>query len=139
MTEYQDYRYVLQNTGALYIGAKFNFGDIITEEEVPFKFRTIMSKYILGEVDREDTFESVFYYMQAEGFVYEVFLQLRTKIKVSELTDVKGMFGRTRRIYKEHVYSLKELTAIPKAEKERLGMVVQEIQFSKLAIMAFSV
>ncbi len=139
MTEYQDYRYVLQNTGALYIGAKFNFGDIITEEEVPFKFRTIMSKYILGEVDREDTFESVFYYMQPEGFVYEVFLQLRTKIKVSELTEVKGMFGRTRRIYKEHVYSLKELTAIPKAEKERLGMVIQEIQFSKLAVMAFSV
>ncbi len=138
MTEYQDYRYVLQNTGALYIGAKFSFGDIITEEEVPFKFRTIMSKYALGEVDGEDTFESIFYYMQPEGFLYEVFLQLRTKVKVAQLTEVKGMFGRRKQVYKEHLYSLKELVGIPKGEKERLGIVVQEIQFSKLAIMAFS-
>ncbi|MBQ8816456.1 MAG: hypothetical protein IJZ84_04145 [Lachnospiraceae bacterium] len=139
MTEYQDYRYVLQNTSALSIGARFNFGDIVIEEEVPFKFRTIMSKYALSEVDREDTFESVFYYMQPEGFLYEVFLQLRTKVRVSQLTEVKSMFGRTKRSYKEHIYSLKEFTAIPKAEKERLGIVVQEVQFSKLAIMAFSV
>lgn len=139
MTEYQDYRYVLQNTGALYIGAKFNFGDIVKEEEVPFKFRSIMSRYALGEVNGEDTLESVFYYMQPEGFLYEVFLQLRTKVKVAQLTDVKDMFGRTRRVYREHVYSLKEFAEISKAEKERLGVVVQEIQFSKLAIMAFSV
>ena len=139
MTEYQDYRYVLQNTGALYIGARFNFGDIVKEEEVPFKFRTIISRYALSETDKEDTFESIFYYMKPEGFLYEVFLQLRTKVKVAQLTTVKGIFGRTKQIYKEHLYSLPEFTALSKAEKERLGIVVQEIQFSKLAIMAFSV
>ncbi len=139
MNEYKDYRHVIQNTSALYVGAKFNFQDIVKEEEVPFKFRTIMSRYILPEVDGEDTFESVIYYLQPEGFVYEVFLQLRTKVRTLELTRVKPLFGKEKYIYKEHLYTMAELAAIPKEEKERMGIVIQEIQFSKLAIMAFSV
>jgi len=139
MTEYQDYRYVLQNTSALYIGAKFNFADIVKEEEVPFKFRAIMSKYALTEVDGEDSFESVIYYMKPEGLFYELLLQLRSKVKVSELTPVKGFFGKTKYIYKERIYNLKEFVTLNQAEKERLGIVVQEIQFSKLAIIAFSI
>ena len=138
MTEYQDYRYVLQNTSALYICAKFKFADVIKEEEVPFKFRTIISKYALEEVDGEDTFESVLYYMKPDGFLYQVLLQLRTKVKVSELTEVKGFFGRRKMVYKERTYTLKELVALSKAEKEKIGIVIQEAQFSKLAIIAFS-
>ena len=139
MLDYQDYRYILQDTGTLFVGAKFNFGDIAGEVEIPFKFRSIMMRHILQEVDKEDTFESTFYYMKPEGYVYEVFAQLRTKVKVSQLTEIKHMFGRTEWIYKEHVYKLSEFVKIPKQEKEKLGIVVQEIQFSKLAIMTFSV
>ena len=93
----------------------------------------------LGEVDKEDSLESVFYYMKPEGYLYEMFLQLRTKVKVSELTQVKRMFGGTEWIYKEHLYKLSEFAAMTKEEKERLGIVVQEIQYSKLAIMTFSI
>lgn len=139
MKEYQDYRYILQDTGALYIGAKFTFGDIAAEEEVPFKFRSIVMRHLLPQLDREDTFESVFYYMKPEGYLYEVLLQLRTKVKVSELTKVKGMFGRSRWVYKEHIYKLKEFAELSTERKKQLGIVVQELQFSKLAIMTFSV
>lgn len=139
MLDYQDYRYILQDTGTLYVGAKFSFGDIAKEEEIPFKFRSIMMKCVLNEVDKEDTFESVFYYMKPEGYLYEMFLQLRTRVKVSELTEVKRMFGRTEWIYKERVYKLAEFVAMSKEEKERLGIVVQETQYSKLAIMTFSI
>lgn len=139
MLDYQDYRYILQDTRTLYVGAKFSFGDIAREEEIPFKFRSIIMRCALGEVDKEDTVESVFYYMKPEGYIYEMFLQLRTKIKVSELTQVKRLFGRTEWIYKEHLYKLSEFVVLSKEEKERLGVVVQEIQCSKLAIMTFSI
>ena len=139
MLDYQDYRYILQDTRTLYVGAKFSFGDIAREEEIPFKFRSIIMRCALGEVDKEDTVESVFYYMKPEAFIYEMFLQLRTKIKVSELTQVKRLFGRTEWIYKEHLYKLSEFVVLSKEEKERLGVVVQEIQCSKLAIMTFSI
>ena len=139
MLDYQDYRYILQDTRILYVGAKFNFGDVAREEEIPFKFRSIIMRCVLGEVDKEDTVESVFYYMKPEGYLYELFLQLRTKVKVSELTLVKHMFGTTEWIYKERVYKLSEFAALTKEEKERLGIVVQEVQLSKLAIMTFSI
>ena len=139
MLDYQDYRYILQDTAALYVGARFSFGDIAKEEEIPFKFRSIVMRHILQEVDNEDTFESIFYYMRPEGYIYEVFAQLRTKIKVSQLTEVKRLFGKSEWIYKEHVYKLAEFVKISTQEKEKLGIVVQEIQCSKLAIMTFSV
>lgn len=139
MLDYQDYRYILQDTRTLYVGAKFNFGDIAKEEEIPFKFRSIIMRCALGEVDKEDTFESVFYYMKPDGYLYEMFQQLRTKVKVSELTEVKRMFGRREWIYQEHLYKLSEFAMLSKEDKERLGVVVQEIQCSKLAIMTFSI
>ena len=139
MLDYQDYRYILQDTRILYVGAKFNFGDVAGEEEIPFKFRSIIMRCVLGEVDKEDTVESVFYYMKPEGYLYELFLQLRTKVKVSEFTLVRHMFGTTEWIYKERVYKLSEFAALTKEEKERLGIVVQEVQLSKLAIMTFSI
>ena len=139
MLDYQDYRYILQDAGTLYVGAKFNFGDIAGEAEIPFKFRSIIMRHAMTEVDKEDTFESIFYYMKPEGYLYEIFLQLRTKVKVSQITEVKGLFGRSKKVYKEHIYKLAEFTALSKAEKEALGIVVQEIQCSKLGIMTFSV
>ena len=138
MLDYQDYRYILQDTGTLFVGAKFSFGDIAKEEEVPFKFRSIVMRHLMNEVDAEDTFESVFYYMKPEGYLYEVFLQLRAKVKVSELTPVKGFLGKTKWVYKERLYKLKEFALLTKEEKERLGIVVQEVQLSKLGIMTFS-
>ena len=137
MLDYQDYRYILQDTRLLFVGSKFQFGDIAKEEEIPFKFRSIIMRCVLGEVDKEDTIESVFYYMQPEGYLYEVFLQLHTKVKVSQITTVKKLFGRTEQVYKEHLYKLEEFTALSKSRKEQLGIVVQEIQCSKLAIMTF--
>ena len=139
MLDYQDYRYILQDTGTLYVGSKFTFGDLAKEEEIPFKFRHIVMKCALHEVDKEDTFESVFYYMKPEGYLYEVFQQLRTKVKVSELTEVKRLFGCKEWVYKERVYKLADFAALTKEQKESIGIVIQETQYSKLAIMTFPI
>lgn len=139
MLEYQDYRYIIQDAGTLFVGAKFTFGDIAAEEEIPFKFRSIIMRHALSETDKEDTFESVFYHMKPEGYLYEMFLQLRTKVKVSQITQVKRMFGRTEEVYKEHMYKLADFAAMSAEKKQKMGVIVQEVQFSKLAIMTFSV
>lgn len=139
MIDYQDYRYILQDTGTLFLGARFSFGDIASEEEIPFKFRSIIMRYALSHVSKEDTFESIFYYMKPEGYLFEMFLQLRTRVKVSRLTEVKSLFGAGSVAYKEHIYKLKDFAAMSVEEKEKLGVVIQEIQFSKLAIMTFSI
>ncbi len=139
MIDYQDYKYVVQDTAKLYVGAKFTFGEVAREVEIPFKFRSIVMKCVLPEIGEDSTFESIFYYMQPHGYLYEMFLQLRTKIKITKLTKVKNLFGKVSYVYKEQIYKLSELAALSPKEKEALGMVIQEIQCSKLAIMTFSV
>lgn len=138
MIDYQDYKYIIQDTSKVYVGAKFSFAEIAKEEELPFKFRSIIMKCVLPEFEQDSTFESLFYYMQPEGYLYELFSQLRTKVKVTKLTQVKNLFGKISYVYKEQIYKLSELAALSPKEKETLGLVIQEIQCSKLAIMTFS-
>ncbi|MCD8325557.1 MAG: hypothetical protein LUC90_02400 [Lachnospiraceae bacterium] len=136
--EYRDYRYVMQDAGKLYVGGKFSLGDLATEKDVPFKFQAILNVYVMKEVDPETTIESLFYYMEGTGMVYQTFQVLHTKIKVSEKREIRKFRGGTKTEYREQIYSLDDFIAIPVAEKTRKGMLIQEIQCSKLAIMAFS-
>lgn len=138
MVDYQDYKYVIQDTGKIYVGAKYSLDEIAKEQEIPFKFRSIIMRHVIPEMDKNSTFESIFYYMRPEGYLYEMFLQLKTKVKVTRLTKVKGLMGRVSYVYKEVVYKLPELVALMPEEKKTLGISIQEIQCSKLAIMTFS-
>ena len=137
--DYQDYKYVIQDTGKLYVGAKYSLDEIAKEQEIPFKFRSIVMRCIMREMDKNTTFESLFYYMQPDGYLYEMFLQLRTKVKVTRLTKVKRLFGKVSYEHKEALYKLSELVALSPEQKKALGMSIQEIQCSKLAIMTFSI
>ena len=136
---YQDYKYVIQDTGKLYVGAKYSLDEIAKEQEIPFKFRSIIMRCVMKEIDKQTTFESLFYYIQPDGYLYEMFLQLRTKVKVTKLTKVKGLFGKESYVHKEAIYKLPELVALSPEQKKTLGLTIQEIQYSKLAIMTFSI
>ena len=78
-----DFKYVMMDVGNLYLGARFSFDELLSQEMVPFKFKTIINHYILKEADRETTLESQFYYMEKGTFLYDVFTQLRTRVKIN--------------------------------------------------------
>lgn len=84
-----DFKYVMLDVGNLYLGARFSFGELLEEEMVPFKMKAILTHYILKEADAETTLESQFYYMEKGTFLYDTFIQLRTKVKVNILTEKK--------------------------------------------------
>ena len=135
---YEPYKYVMQDASSITVGAKYTYGELLTEEQLNFKFRAIIAQYILKESDRENTLESELYYLPAEGFVYETFLQLKAGVKVMEKTEKKGLFGKSDSVYREARYSLSELAKIPPEEKERRGFVITELSISKLALMSFT-
>lgn len=138
-TQYEDFKYVLQDTGSVSIGAKFTYSELMDHEMVPFKLKAIMEHYIYKEADPETTLESQFYYLEAQGFLYEVFQQLKVKVKIQQQEEVKSLFGKKKLIYKEKLLTLKELTGINLAKKKATGMIIREIVISKLGLMTFSV
>ncbi len=138
---YEDYKYVMVDTGNVYLGAKYTYGELLQNEDVPFKIRAIVERYILPQSDIETTLESEFYYMTQDSFIYRTFRQLKVKLKCSRIVEKKKLFskGKKNRCYVTEVMGLDEFTAMAPAQKQAQGIVVQEIVVNKLAMMVFTV
>lgn len=138
---YEDYKYVMGDTGNLYLGARYTYGELLGNEEVPFKIRAIVERYILPQADPETTLESEFYHMDADSFAYRTYRQLKARVKCVRLVEKKGFFsgGKKKRVYETRVMDLEEFAAISPVLKQAQGIVVQEIIINKLAMMVFTV
>ncbi len=136
-TVYEDNKYSMQDTGNLYIGCKYTMGEIIEEENITFKFRLIVERYLLQDSDLEDTLETYLYYLEEKNFAVKILKQLRARVKVNVIEEKKHLGGRIEKCYVTRMIPIEKLVALPVAEKEKCGMVVQELALSKLALMAF--
>lgn len=134
---YEDYKYTMQDTGNLYIGAKYTLGEIIANEEIAFKFRMVMQRNLLPEADVEDTLETHLYYLDDKGFNLQIYKQLKARVKINIIEETKSLLGKRSKAYTTRVLKIEELVAMPVPEKEARGVVVQELVISKLALMAF--
>ena len=133
-TFYEDFKYSMQDVGRVYVGSKYTFEELLDDEDLLFKFRMIVERYILPEADPQDTLESHLYYLGPEGFTVKLYRRLKVRIKVSVIEEKKSLFGKTQKEYRDKLLTVDELTAIPPVEKERMGMVIQELSVSKLAL-----
>ncbi len=135
----EDFKYEMNDLTVLYYGAKYTFQDILDDPNGSFKVKKIIRSYLGKDLSPETTLESLFYYMRPGDEAYMVFEQLKTKIRLSVPVTRKKLFGGTERIYKEEVWKLADLAALAPEEKQRRGILIQEIQISKLGLMTFTV
>lgn len=139
VTQDKDFKYMLQDTGQIYLGARFCYEELLKEEMVAFKLKTVISQYILKDVDASVTLESHFYYMTEDSFSYQTYQELKVKIKVSVPEEKRSLKGKVRTVYKDRVYTLKEFVNLNLARKKQIGIIVREIAVSKLGLMTFTV
>ena len=139
LTRYEDYKYVMQDAGNLYIGARYSYAELLEQEMIPFKLKTILTRYILTETSPETTLESQFYYLEENTFLYETYSQLKVRVKTQIQKEKKTISGKTRIEYKEKIFTLQELAQMNLARKKASGMMVREIIVSKLGMIVFCV
>ncbi len=135
----RDFKYFMQDTGSLYLGAKYSYAEILGDEMVTFKYKSIVEHYILKDTDPETTLESQLYYMTPEQFSYRTYQQLKARVKVSMLVEKKRFLRGSGVRYESKVMKLEEFVKMNLAQKKKCGVVVQELVLSKLAVMTFSV
>ncbi len=128
-----DFKYVMQDVSRYYFGARLSYNEILSQEMAPFKFKTILERYVLKDVDADTTLESHLYYLEDESFEARVYKQLKARVRVSQYKK-----NRTD-LYQEKLYTINELASFTPEEKEKMGMIVRELVLSKLALFAFSV
>ncbi len=139
VTTYEDFKYVMQDTGNVYIGAAYSYEELLEQERTPFKLKAIITHYILKETTTDTTIESELYYLTQEKFLFELFKQLKVKVKIQVQVEKKGWFGQTHTEYAEKIYSLAELTEMNLARKKASGLLIREMIIPKLALMSFSI
>lgn len=135
---YDDYKYVMQDTGSISFGAKYSYNELIHDEDVNFKFKVIIERYLSKDLDMDTTLESHLYYLTEVGFTYECFCQLKAKVKINVLKEKKPLFGKTKKSYTTQIMSVKEFVNKGVSWKQDNGVFIQELIISKLALMAFS-
>ena len=141
-SQYNDYKYEMNDLTVLYYGAKFSYREILDDAVTSYKLKRIITDYLLKDISPETTLESHFYYMSPDDAgdrSLEVYEQLKTKVRLSVPEIRKKLFGGEERIYREKIVPVRELAGIPAEEKKRQGVVIQEIQISKLGLMTFTV
>lgn len=127
-TVYEDYKYNMQDTTRIYVGSRYTFQELLDEEDLLFKFRMVMERYILPEADLEDTLETHLYYLKPESFLVKIYRQMKARVRISVIEEKKKRYV-TKQL------TVEQLVAIPPEEKERQGMVIQELSVSKLTLM----
>ena len=85
-TVYENYKYSLQDTAKVYIGAKYTFAELLEQDEVAFKFRLIVERYILAEkeVDPQDTLETHLYYLKPDSFLVKIYDRIKARVKIKK-------------------------------------------------------
>lgn len=140
-TEYQDndFKYIMQDFGSLYIGARYSYSELLGHEMAPFKLKSIIEHYIMKDTQAETTLESQFYYMTEDEFSYKTYTQLKAKVKVCLYVEEKSLFRGKKMVYRNKNIPLDKFVQMNLAQKKKYGVKIQEIAISKLAMMAFSV
>ncbi len=130
-----DFKYYMQDIERNYFGARYNYNELLNNEMVPFKFKTIINKYLKDDVELDTALESHFYYMTTETYDYRIYKQLKARVRVSQYKNSKD----SSKGFKEKIYKIEELVRISPEEKEQKGIIIRELIISKLALFAFSV
>jgi len=135
MNVYEDFKYCIQDSNCLYVGAKYTFAEIMENEDILFKFRKAAAESLLPGSDKDDTLETFLYYLEPHDFRIQVLKQMRSKVRVSTIKEKKGLFGKTSKEYVSSYITVPQLVSMSKEDKEAVGMVIQELRINKLALL----
>lgn len=130
-----DFKYYMQDIERYYFGARYSYNELLKNEMVPFKFKTIITKYLKDDIDYDTTLESHLYYISKENFDYKIYKQLRSRVR----TSLYKKPGHPDKGFTEKLFTIEELARMNTEEKEQKGIIVRELVISKLAMFAFSV
>lgn len=136
-TVYEENKYSMQDTSYFYVGTKYTLAEILEDEDILFKFRLVVERYILPEASPEDTLESHLYYLDSKSFLVKIYKQLKAKVKINVIEEKTSLLGRKKKRYITRVIPVEQLVRMTPEEKEAKGVVVQELRVTKLALMAF--
>ncbi len=127
----RDYKHVVQDVTNLYIGAKLTYGEMLDIDEIPFKFKIILSRYILKEMSRETSIENHIFFMKKEDMSYMIYKKLKAKFRLYVFDDKKES-------YIAHDLKIDEIVDDEYLHENMNTIFVDEMHISKINMLGVS-
>lgn len=134
-----DFKYIIQDMGAIYIGKELTYFEMMERKDVPFKFQAIINTYISKDVDLNVKMSQHILDITKDAFSYRVYEQLKVSVRIYFKIQKKGFGGKIKEKWEHKTCSFNDF-----CDKYRDGVIagnieIEDVSISKLALMAFSV
>lgn len=133
----EDFKYYMQDMSKIYLGGSLSYDEIFENDDVPFKFKAIISHYLYKEVNGSMTLAEHILSMDSKSFSYMTYHQLKVKVKLTFIDHISEKSGKITNYNK--IVKIEELTADPNINWSFDNIFVEEIIISKIGLMSFSV
>lgn len=127
----RDYKHVVQDVTNIYIGGKLSYGEMLDLDEIPFKFKVILSHYILKEVSRETTIENHIFFMKKEDMSYMIFKKMKAKFRLY-------VFDNEKKSYVGKEYKVEDIVDDEYLHENMNTIFVEEMHLYKINLLAIS-
>lgn len=139
MENNNDFKYVLQDTGHVYFGKELTYQEILDREDVPFKFKAIISAYVAKDTPLDVKLTDHILHVQEDAFSYKIYEQLKLQIRYFYGVDKKNLLGKTKTKWVHKVCSLSEFQKNHAESVQAQKAQIEDVSISKLALMAISI
>ena len=127
----RDYKHVVQDVTNIYIGGKLSYGEMLDLDEIPFKFKVILSHYILKEVSRETTIENHIFFMKKEDMSYMIFKKMKARFRLY-------VFDEDKKSYVGKEYKIEDIVDDEYLHENMNTIFVEEMHLYKINLLAIS-
>ena len=127
----RDYKHVVQDVTNIYIGGKLSYGEMLDLDEIPFKFKVILSHYILKEIARETTIENHIFFMKKDDMSYMIYKKLKAKFRLY-------VFDENKQSYVGREYRIEDIVDDEYLHENMNTIFVEELHIPKINLIGIS-
>ena len=143
MEKNNDFKFVLQDSSNIYFGKELSYADIMEHEDVPFKFKAIISNYVKKDLSQEVGMDEKLAMhvlnLSEDVFSMKVYEQLKLKVRIFYKEEKKNIFGQTKEKWVHKTCTMHEYRNEYKDKIMRQEVGVEDVSISKLALMVISI
>ncbi len=125
----EDFKYVMHDLSTLYVGAAYTYSELMNLDDAPFKFRSMVNKIMMKEVDGNTKISDHIFFIDPDGLSYMTYkhLKARFKMNVFHREANKGQGG-----YVSETHTIEEIRNDEFLQNNKDTIFVEELIIGKL-------
>ncbi len=133
----KDYKHFVQDFSNLYIGGRNTYQEIMDNDNVPFKLKTIIAHYLLKEVDGDTSLENHVFFIEKDSLSYLVYKKMRAKFLLNVFYE--DGHGKDKPGYHIDEFTIDQILEREDLRANMGSIFLTEVRIKKLSLLGVSI